>query len=120
MPFLTQRDLSSALRAQAEKTYRDQLRAALQNPALTAEQRRDLRARLTQVGQPKVYDASLPPLPGAIELPPPPPIVETPALPDLDIRVVQGMKKGELQQLAVQRGLDSTGTRADLIKRLVP
>jgi hypothetical protein len=96
-----------------------QLRAALQNPALSAEQRRDLQARLALVGQPKVYAADSPPVPGAIQLPPP--LVEQAvSLPVLDRKTVQGLTKAELQQLAIQRGLDSTGTRADLIKRLIP
>lgn len=70
MPFLTQRDLNPEVLAQSAKNYRSQLRAALLNPGLSAEQRRDIKVRLGQVGQPRVYDAASPPLPGAIALPP--------------------------------------------------
>lgn len=115
MPFITQRDLSAALRARSEKDHRTQLRAALLNPGLTAEQRRDIQLRLSQIGQPKVYDAAAPAVPGAIELPKP--TVE-PAKP-LNPADIQGMKKADLQALATQRGVSDEGTRAEIIKRLL-
>lgn len=111
MPFLTQRDLGSALRTKAEKDYKAQLRAALLNPGLNADQRREIQLRLSQVGQPKVYDSKAPPVPGAIELPKP--------KPRLIPAEVQGMKKADLQALARQRDLPETGTRAELIERLL-
>ncbi len=68
MPFITQQELGPSLRSKSEKNYRSQLRAALLNPGLSAEQRRSIQGRLGQVGQPRMYDAASPPLPGAIEL----------------------------------------------------
>lgn len=112
MPFITQRDLSAALRARSEKDHRAQLRAALLNPGITAEQRRDIQLRLSQIGQPKVYDAAAPAVPGAIELP-------KPTVEPLNPAEIQGMKKADLQALATQRGLPSEGTRAEIIKRLL-
>jgi hypothetical protein len=97
----------------AEKDYKTQLRAALSQPGLSAEQRREIQLRLGQIGQPKVYDAKSPPLPGAIPLP---------VVPESQVEVtvdqIQMMKKADLQDLAKQRGLPSTGTRSDLILRL--
>lgn len=114
MPFLSQRDIASSLRSKAEKDYKAQLRVALQNPGLTAEQRRDIQAKLARVGQPRVYDGHSPPSPGAIELPKPVTLPEV-----LTSAVLQGMKKTDLQVLAEQRGLPTTGTRTDLIRRLL-
>jgi len=114
MPFITQRDLALAQRAQAEKDYKSKLRAALLQPGLTAEQRRDIQIKLGQVGQPKVYDAKSPPPPGAIQLPkaePPPP--------GLDLATLQGMKKAELQTLAENRGVPVQGSKSELIQRLL-
>lgn len=113
MPFLTQRDLATNLRSKAEKDYKAQLRAALSAPGLSAEQRRDIQFRLSQVGQPKVYDANSTPLPGAIQLP------KTPVPLGLDPALLQDMKKADLQTLAEQHGFPTTGTRAVLIQRLL-
>lgn len=71
MPFISQSQIPTDLRTQAERDYRKQLRAALLTPGLPAEQRRDIQARLAGVGQSRVYDRNSPPLPGAIELPAP-------------------------------------------------
>lgn len=95
MPFLTQRDLALSLRTKAEKDYKAQLRAALLNPTLTREQRSEIQAKLSLVGQPRVYDAKSLPVPGAIELPRPP-VSEQVALPEAALapEVPQGKKKG--------------------------
>lgn len=119
MPFINQQQIAASLRAKATKDYKEQLRTALLNPTLTAEQRRDLRVRLAQVGRPKTYDATSSPLPGAIELPSPPQVFPTPALPRHQRHELQGMKKSDLQHLAKQVGLSPEGTRADLIDRLL-
>ena len=44
-------DISPEKRAEAAAKARDQLRAAIMNPAITAEQRADLQARLTRLNQ---------------------------------------------------------------------
>lgn len=120
MPFISQRQIATDLRAQAEKDYRKQLRAALLTPGLSAEQRQSIQAQLLQLGQPKVYDRNSPPVPGAIVLPPtsvqPSPV--TPVLKGHDLEVLRGMKKADLQALAEQQGLPTTGTRAELLERL--
>jgi len=115
MPFITQRDLALAQRAQAEKDYKSKLRAALLMPGLTAEQQRDIQIRLGQVGQPKVYDAKSPPPPGAIQLPK----AESLPPPGLDLATLQGMKKAELQTLAENRGVPVQGSKSELIQRLL-
>ena len=124
MPFITQRDLSAALRARSEKDHRAQLRAALLNPGLSAEQRQDIQLRLSQIGQPKVYDAAAPAVPGAIRFSPPEEErtlkqLPKPTVEPVDPAEIQGMKKADLQALATQRGLPSEGTRAEIIKRLL-
>lgn len=116
MPFLSQRQIAESLRTKAEKDYKAQLRSALLNPALSAEQRRDLQARLSRVGQPRVYDADSPPVPGAIQLPP----ASAPSRPpSFDPDLLRRMKKGDLLKLAEEHGVPTTGTRADLIERLL-
>ena len=114
MPFLSQRDLSLAVRARSEKDHRNQLRAALLNPGLTADQRREIQLRLSQVGQPRVYDAATPPVPGAIQLP-----KTTVVEPGLDPATLQGMKKADLQALATRRDIPTSGTKAEIIARLL-
>ena len=108
MPFIAQRQLAEALRSKAEADYRKQLRASLSTPGLPAEQRREIQRLLGMVGQPKVYDAGSPPLPGAIVLPP-----------SMDPLSLKGMKKGELVALAKRAGVPTKGTKADLIDRLL-
>lgn len=116
MPFLSQRQIAENLRSKAEKDYKAQLRSALLNPTLSAEQRRDLQARLARVGQPRIYDADSPPVPGAIQLPLSPAPSSSPSF---DPDVLRRMKKGDLQKLAEEHGVPITGTRADLIERLL-
>lgn len=68
MPFLTKAQLDDRLVKQAAAQYKAQLRASLQSPALTAEQRQAIRDELAQVGKPKTYDETKPPKPGAIQI----------------------------------------------------
>ena len=69
MPFLTRRDLSLSLRKEHDKAYRNQLRQALLDPALTNEGKQRIMEKLARIGQPRVYDANSPPPLGAITLP---------------------------------------------------
>lgn len=112
MPFISQRDIALSIRQKAEKEYRDKLRAALQNPALTREQRQDLRARLERVGEPRIYDADSPPPPGAIQLPDPPVV-------RLSAEELEDKKKTELVEMARSAGLPVSGNKARLIERLI-
>lgn len=129
MPFLNRRQIAENVRSQAEKDYRKQLRDALANPALTAAQRSELRARLQRVGQSRVYDANKPPRPGAIQLPvstpaPQPEPVEEPVVesastePKLALEDLMGMKKSELVEMARVAGLPISGTKTTLAERL--
>lgn len=119
MPFLTQHDLSATLRARAEKEHRAQLRHALLNQGLSAEQRRDIQRRLAQIGQPRVYDADAPAVPGAVVLPPPVIEVKVEASEPLEHAAIQKMKKPELIELATKHGVSTQGNRAEIIKRLL-
>ena len=113
MPFVSSRDIALGVRRQAEKGYQSQLRKALTNPALTPGQRADLKRRLAQVGQERVYDANSPPPPGAISFTTPP---VDPEFSEQQLRV---MKKRELIALAGERGLPISGTKAWLVERLL-
>ena len=112
MPFVSSRDIALNVRKQAEKGYRSQLRQALTNPALTPNQRADLQRRLAQVGSDeRFYDAKSPPPPGAIMFEPPPA-----EFTEQQLRV---MKKAELVEMAGERGLSTSGTKAKLVERLL-
>jgi hypothetical protein len=111
MPFVSRRDLALSAQKAADRKHREQLRQALSTPGLTLEQRRDLERRLGQVGQPRVYDAASPPPPGAIKLPAP--------APKHTEEELMGKKKTELVALATEEGLPSTGTKAQLVERLL-
>jgi len=67
MPFVSREDIDLDVRAKYDKRYKAQLREALHNPGLTAEQRKHLQAQIRQVGQPKVYSADSAPKPGAFK-----------------------------------------------------
>lgn len=67
MPFLSRHQIEDSIRTHGERKYREELRSALRNPVLTTEQRRFIKLKLEQVGQPKNYDAHSPPPPGAVD-----------------------------------------------------
>jgi len=117
MPFINRRQIALATRQKADRKYRDQLRRALQNPALTAEQRKDLRSRLERVGQVRVYDAASPPLPGAIELPSSGPVQQVARSRYSSEELVE-MRKATLVALAQEAGVPHIGTKAAIIERL--
>jgi hypothetical protein len=67
MPFVRRQDVDSKLLEASNKKMKEQLRTALLNPALTAEQRQAIREEIALLGVgTRVYDASRPPRPGAI------------------------------------------------------
>ena len=67
MPFLSRQDIDPKLLEASARKAKKQLRAALLNPALTAEQRQRIREEIALVGLGgRVYDAERPPRPGAI------------------------------------------------------
>jgi len=68
MPILSRHGIDPDIRGPYERQYKAQLRQALSNPGLTAEQRGRIKAELDQVGKPRVYDADSPPVPGAIDV----------------------------------------------------
>jgi len=114
MPFVSSRDIALNVRRQAEKDYKAQLRQALTNPALTPEQRADIKRRLAQVGGERVYDANSPTPPGAIEFTTP-----SPAAPKFVEQDLRKMMRGELVEHARCGDLPTSGTKAKLIERLL-
>lgn len=117
MPFLRRRQIAEGVREAANRKYRSQLRKTLQNPALTPEQRQDLRSRLRRVGEPRVYDANSPPPPGALEVVGRSTGGSSPA-PRYSFDALRGMKKAELVALAEEHGVSTSGTKATLVERL--
>ena len=118
MPVISRRDIALATRRAADQKYRKQLKAALQNPSLSAEQRQDLRERLQRIGKERVYDADSAPPPGAIELPHSAPISTSTPAPRYSPEELSGMKKADMIQLAKDHGVSSSGTKATIIERL--
>lgn len=66
MPFISKEEISPEIRGRYEKRYKAQLKEALLNPGLSAEQREHLREQIRSAGKPKVYKAESLPKPGAI------------------------------------------------------
>ena len=105
--FLARNDIPAKIRQEGDKRYKAEIRQALRSPALTANHRTELRSRLQQVGQPRIYDADSPPRPGAIEFPP-----------DPRLRLM-GLSKDALRTLARAAGLPISGTKTTLVGRLL-
>jgi len=60
MRFLKAGDIPMKVRRPHLNRYKSQLRDALLNPALTAEQREDIKVKLANAGQPKIYKGNSP------------------------------------------------------------
>ena len=69
MPFVSRTEIDQKVLVASMDKYRQRLRQALLDPALTGEQRQNIKDRLANLGKPKVYSGDTPPPPGAIELP---------------------------------------------------
>ena len=67
MPVISRQNLEPSIKAEYDQKYKAQLRKALLNPGLTADQRTQIRLELALVGLPRVYSVDRPPRPGAIE-----------------------------------------------------
>lgn len=120
MPFLNKYQIDPKLRTSSDKQYKAELRKALASPALTAEQRTSIQNRIAGVGQPRVYDAASLPQPGAIALPASEQVVSVmPVEPVLTRAQLGALRKPELQTMAREQGLLVSGTKADLVDRLL-
>jgi hypothetical protein len=69
MPFVSRNEIDHKVLSANLDKYRSRLREALLDPALSGEQRQNIKDRLASLGKPKVYSEDSPPPPGAIELP---------------------------------------------------
>lgn len=65
MPFISRQSLDPRMRADSERTLKDELRKRLQDPTLTEDQRRQLHTQLKQVGKPRFYGTDNPSSPTA-------------------------------------------------------
>lgn len=66
MPFIRRDNISVEIRGKYEAKHRQELRQALLSPMLTAEQRKDIQRKISELGNSKTYDPTTPPKPGAI------------------------------------------------------
>ena len=66
MPFISRDQIDPAVKARYEGRYKSQLKEALLNPGLTAQQRIYLREQIRAIGQPKTYQSESPSKPGAV------------------------------------------------------
>lgn len=66
MPFVHRQSIDSEICKPHNAAYKAQLREALLNPGLSANDRKRIKDQLAGVGQGKVYRAATPPKPGAI------------------------------------------------------
>lgn|GEM_PF-1629494 len=78
MKHIAQQSIDSKIRRPCLQRWRQELRTALQNPALPPEQRKLLEERLARAGQPRIYRADDPAPPGAIDSGPMPTKPRTP------------------------------------------
>jgi len=110
MPFLQRHELDPEMRAKAEKSYKAQLRRSLTDPSLTEGHREHIQGLIAKVGERKLYEKS-PPKPGAISLLP---LYEPRKIP----KGLDSKKKLELIEIARGLGLDTKGTRAEILTRV--
>lgn len=66
MPVIQRRNINPKTLKRFESQVKAQLRQQLHNPALTAEQKAEIRAKIAQVSKPKAYSKGSPPPAGAI------------------------------------------------------
>jgi len=109
MPFIRRDQISSEVRKPYEGTYKTQLRQALTNPGLTAEQRKCIKDQLAEVGKPKVYRADTPPKPGAISFQEPLP----------PRKILESLKRADLLVIAKRLRIPTDGNKAQVIDRLL-
>ena len=109
MPFICRDKINPAVRKPYEGAYKGQLRQALTNPGLTAEQRKRIKDQLAEVGQPKVYRVDTPPKPGAISF-------EEPLPPR---KILETLMRVDLLVIARKLQIPTNGTKAAIIERLV-
>lgn len=110
MPFVHRNQVPLDVRRHHESAFKGQLRQALGNPGLTAEQRQRVKDQLAEVGkQDKTYRAETPPKPGAISFLDP--------LPTRDVLVE--LTRVELLAVAKRLDVPTNGTKVQIIDRLM-
>ena len=109
MPFIQSIAISSELRKQHESAYKAQLRQALTNPGLSAEQYKRIKDQIVEIGKSKVYRVDSPPKPGAISFQDP--------LPPRD--VLESLKRDVLLTIARRLRVPTDGTRTQLVDRIL-
>lgn len=121
MRHLSQQMLTEEIRRPHLKRHRRRLQRALQDLTLGPETRKRFMAELAGLGKPKVYDASEPPLPGALNPGPmPQPAIEL----DLETSTIESLSAiphTRLYLYALQEGLEVNpgDTKVQTIKTIL-
>lgn len=121
MKHLSQQMLSMDLRRTSLEGYRRRLREQLRHPGLSADERVRLQRLVAASGNPKIYDASESPAPGAID---PGPMPAKPIEIDLATATHDSLSRfshTRLYTYATQHGLDvSSGkTKAEIVETIL-
>jgi len=109
VPFIRRHEIKSSVRKPHEGAYKGQLRQALTNPGLSAEQRERIKSQLAEVGQAKVYRVDTPPKPGAISF-------EEPLPPR---KILETLKRVDLLVIARKLKIPTNGSKAEIVERLL-
>ena len=112
MPFVKRSDIAPKIRKPHEAKLRGTLRAALQQPGLSGEQRIAIKDQLAKIGQPKEYKLGGSAKPGAI--PVANPRRHLPSKEDL-----MALSRVALVKRALQLGLLKSGTKTVLVDRIL-
>lgn len=111
MPFIKRSDIPEKIRKPHEAKLKGTLRAALQQPGLTGEQRIAIKDQLGRIGKPKEYLPNPIPKPGAV-----PVVHPRRRLPSTE--ELMALSKVDLAKRALQLGLPKSGNKPDLVARI--
>jgi hypothetical protein len=112
MPFIRREDVDLSLRQRFEGVHKAKLRQSLLDPGLTAEQQKNIRAQLEQIGKLKVYRADSPHRPGAISF-------DVPRIAKWNREDLEQRNKADIIALAREHDVAMYGSKAQIIARLM-
>ena len=112
MPFIKRSDIPHKVRKPHEAKLKGTLRAALQQPGLSGEQRIAIKDQLERIGRPRVYVPNPTPKPGAVP-------VEQPSRRLPSHEDLLALSKVDLVKRALQLGLPKSGNKSDLVSRIL-
>ena len=111
MPFVKRSDIAPKIRKPHEARLKGTLRAALQQPGLSGEQRVAIKDQLAKIGHPKEYRVGGSAKPGAI------PVANPRRLPSKED--LMALSRVALVKRVLQLGLSKSGTKMVLVDRIL-